>query len=185
VFEVFFFQGQLMRNLALLASAALIIGFTAFSAHAASEANASVSGSAADKFAKETFSTLYTLPRSKKAMKEIPDLLHDENAWQAFLQRNYSAPNLAYATLKDLTATYTFPDAKPDVKVTKSAVVVSFSAIQEVRVFGRLAGKNCLANILYLDMPNGVSDPHGATVKDVLMITEPMTTGGCEALKSK
>lgn len=174
-----------MRSLALLASVTVINFVTAVSAPAASDAQALNAGTAADKFAKETFSTFYTLPRSKDVMKAIPDLLHDEDAWQAFLQRNYAAPNLSLATLKDLTATYTFPDAKPDVKITKNAVVVSFNAIQEVRVFGRLAGQNCFANIMYLDMPKGVDDPQGATVKDVLMIMEPMDQGECKPTRSK
>lgn len=174
-----------MRSVAFIASVAFINCVTAVCANAGSGVDLSNSGAAADKFAKETFSTLYTLPRSKEAIKAIPNLLHDEEAWQAFLQRNYTPPNLALATLKDLSATYTFPDVKPNVKVTKDAVVVSFSAIQEVRVFGRLAGQNCFSSILYLDMPNGVDDPKEATVRDVLMIMEPMDQGGCEPLKSE
>lgn len=173
-----------MRSVAFIASVAFINCVTAVCANAGSGVDLSNSGAAADKFAKETFSTLYTLPRSKEAMKAIPGLLHDEEAWQMFLQRNYAPPNLAFATLKDLSATYTFPDLKPDVKITKNAVVVSFPAVQKVRVFGRLAGQNCFSNILYLDMPNGVDDPKGAAVKDVLMIMEPMNQGGCEPMKS-
>nr|WP_250808436.1 hypothetical protein [Neorhizobium tomejilense] len=183
--EVFISGKQFMRSFALFASVAFINCVTVISVHAASDIQAFDTGLAADKFAKETFSTFYTLPRSKDVMKAIPDLLHDEDAWQAFLQRNYAAPNLSLATLKDLTATYTFPDAKPDVKITKNAVVVSFAAIQEVRVFGRLAGQNCYASVMYLDMPKGVDDPRGATVKDVLMIMEPMDHGECKLTKSK
>jgi hypothetical protein len=118
-------------------------------------------------------------------MKAIPALLHDEDAWQMFLQRNFSAPNVGLATLKDLSATYTFPDGKNDVKVLKDSVAVGIAAIQEVRVFGRLAGKNCVAATFYLDMPKGIDDPTGATIKEVLMIAEPLENGVCEPIGSE
>jgi hypothetical protein len=182
--EVFIFKGKLMRALKLVALSTIIAASTTFGTQAHSEGSPTSSRVSAESFAKDAFKTLYTLPRTPETMRAIPALLHDEKAWQMFLQHNFAAPNIGLATLKDLTATYNFADVKTDAKVLKNSVSVSLAAIQEVRVFGRLAGTNCVATTLFLDMPKGIEDATGATIKEVLMITTPMEDI-CEPIGSK